>query len=143
MTSSLSVMITCRSHAISCVNQFIFSQSTVLVSHIGAYLQVCISSLILTLPPLSPLSLSLQNLFQVATDEDLEVRKHVCRALVMLLEVRAVDLLPHMPYIIEVNPIIIIIHSSFIYPFIHPSIVHLVYARPYKRFQRISCHRSV
>lgn len=69
-----------KSHAIACVNQFIFNQSTVLVNHIGSYLQ---------------------NLFQVATDDDLDVRKNVCRALVMLLEVRAADLLPHMHYIIE------------------------------------------
>ena len=44
-----------------------------------------------------------QNLFQVATDDDIDVRKNVCRALVMLLEVRAADLLPHMHYIIEVS----------------------------------------
>ncbi len=43
-----------------------------------------------------------QNLFQVANEEDLEVKKNVCRALVMLLEVGAVDLLPHMQNIISV-----------------------------------------
>lgn len=44
-----------------------------------------------------------QNLFALATDEEPEVRKNVCRALVMLLEVRLDRLLPHMHNIIEVN----------------------------------------
>ena len=43
-----------------------------------------------------------QNLFALAGDEDPEVRKNVCRALVMLLEVRSDQLLPHMNNIIEV-----------------------------------------
>ena len=30
----------CRSHAIACVNQFIFHQSAVVLNHIGSYLQV-------------------------------------------------------------------------------------------------------
>lgn len=42
-----------------------------------------------------------QNLFLVATDEDAEVRKNVCRALVMLLEVRMDRLLPQIDNIIE------------------------------------------
>lgn len=37
----------------------------------------------------------------MAGDDNVEVRKNVCRALVMLLEVRASDLLPHMHGIIE------------------------------------------
>uniref|UniRef100_A0AAZ3SES7 Transportin-1 n=1 Tax=Oncorhynchus tshawytscha TaxID=74940 RepID=A0AAZ3SES7_ONCTS len=41
------------------------------------------------------------NLFALATDEEPEVRKNVCRALVMLLEVRMDRLLPHMHNIIE------------------------------------------
>ncbi|CAB1332331.1 unnamed protein product, partial [Coregonus sp. 'balchen'] len=41
------------------------------------------------------------NLFALATDEEPEVRKNVCRALVMLLEVRMDRLLPHMHSIIE------------------------------------------
>lgn len=45
---------------------------------------------------------TLQNLFALATDEEPEVRKNVCRALVMLLEVRLDRLLPHMHNIIEV-----------------------------------------
>lgn len=45
----------------------------------------------------------LQNLFALATDEEPEVRKNVCRALVMLLEVRLDRLLPHMHNIIEVS----------------------------------------
>ena len=71
-----------RSYAISCVNQFIFHQSTSLVAHIDAFLR---------------------SLFSVSADEDLDVRKNVCRALVMLLEVRTADLLPHMHSIIEVS----------------------------------------
>ena len=45
---------------------------------------------------------SFQNLFALAADEDPEVRKNVCRALVMLLEVRSDQLVPHMNNIIEV-----------------------------------------
>lgn len=52
-------------------------------------------SLVALLPP--------QNLFALATDEEPEVRKNVCRALVMLLEVRLDRLLPHMHNIIEVS----------------------------------------
>lgn len=44
-----------------------------------------------------------QNLFALAGDEDPEVRKNVCRALVMLLEVRADQLIPHMNGIVEVS----------------------------------------
>ena len=50
----------------------------------------------------SNLSLGAQNLFGLAADEDPEVRKNVCRALVMLLEVRADQLIPHMNNIVEV-----------------------------------------
>lgn len=46
---------------------------------------------------------SLQGLFEAAADENIDVRKNVCRALVMLLDVRANDLLPHMQAIIEVR----------------------------------------
>lgn len=53
-------------------------------------------------PSSLPSSSPLQGLFAVAGDEDPEVRKNVCRALVMLLDVRASDLLPHMHSIIEV-----------------------------------------
>ncbi|NXG12433.1 TNPO1 protein, partial [Sakesphorus luctuosus] len=42
-----------------------------------------------------------QNLFALAGDEEPEVRKNVCRALVMLLEVRMDRLLPHMISIVE------------------------------------------
>ena len=48
------------------------------------------------------LSVSVQGLFAVAGDENPDVRKNVCRALVMLLDVRASDLLLHMHSIIEV-----------------------------------------
>uniref|UniRef100_A0A8D0DJ18 Transportin 1 n=1 Tax=Salvator merianae TaxID=96440 RepID=A0A8D0DJ18_SALMN len=42
-----------------------------------------------------------ENLFALAGDEEPEVRKNVCRALVMLLEVRMDRLLPHMISIVE------------------------------------------
>ena len=44
-----------------------------------------------------------QNLFFLASDEDQEVRKNVCRALVMLVEVRMDRLMPHVNSIIEVS----------------------------------------
>lgn len=47
---------------------------------------------------------SLQHLFALAVDDDPEVRKNVCRALVMLLEVRIDRLIPHMHSIIQVSP---------------------------------------
>lgn len=43
----------------------------------------------------------LENLFRLANDTDCDVRKHVCRALVMLVEVRIERLIPHMQQIIE------------------------------------------
>lgn len=69
-----------RSHAIACVNQFIISRTQALMLHIDSFLE---------------------NLFHLATDEESEVRKNVCRALVMLLEVRMDRLIPHMHNIIE------------------------------------------
>uniref|UniRef100_A0AAQ4S975 Transportin-1 n=1 Tax=Gasterosteus aculeatus aculeatus TaxID=481459 RepID=A0AAQ4S975_GASAC len=63
-----------RSHAIACVNQFIISRTQALMLHIDPFIE---------------------NLFALATDEEPEVRKNVCRALVMLLEVRLDRLLPH------------------------------------------------
>ncbi|XP_039258081.1 transportin-1-like [Styela clava] len=69
-----------RSHAISCVNQFIISRNQALMVHIDDFIQ---------------------GLFTLATDEDVEVRKNVCRALVMLQEVRMDKLLPHMNNIVE------------------------------------------
>lgn len=45
----------------------------------------------------------LQHLFALAVDDDPEVRKNVCRALVMLLEVRIDRLIPHMHSIIQVH----------------------------------------
>lgn len=42
-----------------------------------------------------------QNLFHLAMDEDPDVRKNVCRALVMLLDAHIASLIPHMNNIIE------------------------------------------
>ncbi|XP_012057478.1 PREDICTED: transportin-1 [Atta cephalotes] len=69
-----------RSHAIACVNQFIIQRTQALMIHIDSFLE---------------------NLFHLASDDDSEVRKNVCRALVMLLEVRMDRLIPHMHNIIE------------------------------------------
>lgn len=69
-----------RSYAIGCVNQFIIQRSQALMMNIDSFLQ---------------------NLFVVATDEDPEVRKNVCSALVMLLEVRMDRLIPQIDNIIE------------------------------------------
>ncbi|XP_026104559.1 transportin-1-like isoform X3 [Carassius auratus] len=69
-----------RSHAIACVNQFIISRTQALMLHIDPFIE---------------------NLFALAGDEEPEVRKNVCRALVMLLEVRLDRLIPHMHNIIE------------------------------------------
>ena len=41
------------------------------------------------------------NLFFLANDDDPEVRKNICRAIVMLLEVRMDRLIPHMNSIID------------------------------------------
>ncbi|XP_049816138.1 transportin-1 isoform X2 [Schistocerca nitens] len=69
-----------RSHAIACVNQFIINRTQALMIHIDSFLE---------------------NLFHLASDDDPEVRKNVCRALVMLLEVRMDRLIPNMHNIIE------------------------------------------
>ncbi|CAG2114485.1 unnamed protein product [Medioppia subpectinata] len=69
-----------RSHAIACVNQFIMSRTQALMLHIDSFIE---------------------NLFHLASDEDPEVRRNVCRALVMLLEVRMDRLIPHIHNIIE------------------------------------------
>uniref|UniRef100_A0A8C7H273 Transportin-1 n=1 Tax=Oncorhynchus kisutch TaxID=8019 RepID=A0A8C7H273_ONCKI len=69
-----------RSHAIACVNQFISSRAQALMDHIDTFIE---------------------SLFALAGDEDCEVRKNVCRALVMLLEVRIDRLIPHMHSIIQ------------------------------------------
>lgn len=68
-----------RSHAIACVNQFIISRTQALMMHIDSFIE---------------------NLFYLASDEDTEVRKNVCRALVMLVEVRMDRLIPHINDII-------------------------------------------
>lgn len=43
----------------------------------------------------------IENLFFLASDEDADVRKNVCRALVMLVEVRMDRLIPHISSIVE------------------------------------------
>ncbi|KAJ8345845.1 hypothetical protein SKAU_G00300380 [Synaphobranchus kaupii] len=69
-----------RSHAVACVNQFIIGRAQALMDNIDPFIE---------------------SLFALAADEDSEVRKNVCRALVMLLEVRIDRLIPHMHSIIQ------------------------------------------
>ncbi|ELU00071.1 hypothetical protein CAPTEDRAFT_126125 [Capitella teleta] len=69
-----------RSHAIACVNQFIIGRTQALMVHIDSFIE---------------------NLFFLASDEDPEVRKNVCRALVMLVEVRMDRLIPQINHIVE------------------------------------------
>lgn len=69
-----------RSQAVSCVNQFIMTKCQALMIHIDTFIE---------------------NLFHLANDDEPEVRKNVCRALVMLLEVRMDRLIPHLHNIIE------------------------------------------
>jgi transportin-1 len=64
----------------SCVNEFITARANALMCNIDLFLE---------------------NLFQLANDTDLHVRKHVCRALLMLVEVRIERITPHMQQIIE------------------------------------------
>lgn len=69
-----------RSHAVACINQFIIHGTQALMVHIDTFIE---------------------NLFHLSSDDDHEVRKNVCRGLVMLLEVRMDRLMPHMNNIIE------------------------------------------
>ena len=69
-----------RSHAIACVNQFIINRAQALMLHMDAFLD---------------------NLFYLTSDDNPDVRKNVCRALVILLEVRMDKLICHMHLIIE------------------------------------------
>lgn len=69
-----------RSHAIACINQFIIHRTQALMVHIDTFIE---------------------NLFHLSSDEDHEVRKNVCRGLVMLLDVRMDRLMPHMNSIVE------------------------------------------
>ena len=48
-------------------------------------------------------SVLLQGLFALSNDEDAEVRKNVCRAIVMLVEVRVEQLIPNMNNLVEVR----------------------------------------
>ncbi|OZJ02963.1 hypothetical protein BZG36_04519 [Bifiguratus adelaidae] len=69
-----------RVYALSCINQFILLRSVSLMVNIDAFVNA---------------------LFARATDQHEDVRRHVCQALVMLLEVRADKLLPQMNNVVE------------------------------------------
>ena len=69
-----------RAYAISCINQFILARTPALMLNIDNFIE---------------------NLFHLASDDNTEVRKNVCRALVMLLETRMDRLIPHIHNIIE------------------------------------------
>ena len=63
------------------MNQFILNRTQALMVNIDAFIE---------------------SLFVLANDEETEVRRNVCRALCMLLDVRMDRLLPHINSIIEV-----------------------------------------
>ena len=69
-----------RSEALFCLNQFILLESQSLFAYIDAFLT---------------------KLFALATDPDADVRKHVCQALVMLLDVRPDKIAPNLASIVE------------------------------------------
>ncbi|CAB4483237.1 unnamed protein product [Rhizophagus irregularis] len=69
-----------RVYAVSCINQFILMRSNSLFIHIDAFVAA---------------------LFKRASDESPDVRKNVCQALVMLLEVRPDKLLPEIANVVE------------------------------------------
>ncbi|CAG8571826.1 5868_t:CDS:10, partial [Racocetra persica] len=69
-----------RVYAVSCINQFILMRSNSLFIHIDAFVAA---------------------LFKRAGDENPEVRKNVCQALVMLLEVRPDKLMPEINNVVE------------------------------------------
>uniref|UniRef100_A0A146M7U2 Transportin-1 n=3 Tax=Lygus hesperus TaxID=30085 RepID=A0A146M7U2_LYGHE len=69
-----------RCHAISCMNFFVVSQNPVFLRHVDLFME---------------------GLFNLATDKDKEVCKHVCRALSLLLETKVDRLMPHMNGIVE------------------------------------------
>jgi len=52
--------------------------------------------------------MSRKNLFFLSSDEDPDVRKNVCRALVMLIEVRMDRLMPHINNLVEVGILLFI-----------------------------------
>lgn len=69
-----------RSEALFCLNQFILLKSTSLFAFIDAFLT---------------------RLFALAVDPETNVRKHVCQALVMLLDVRPDKIAPNLGSIVE------------------------------------------
>lgn len=95
-----------RSHAIACINQFIINRTQVLMVHIDTFIE---------------------NLFHLSTDEDHEVRKNVCRGLVMLLEVRMDRLMPHMNQIIEVSIFSIHIAKYLLFSLLLPNRANYVF----------------
>ncbi len=72
----------------------------------------------------------------LAADDDAEVRKNVCRALVMLLDVRMDRLVPHMHNIIEVFSITLLAPNMCL---LSQNYSYLVHAWSYSRCQRHSC----
>lgn len=69
-----------RASAITCINQFILSRSQALMLNIDVFVQA---------------------LYERANDTAPPVRKQVCQALVMLLEVRPDKLVPSLPAVVE------------------------------------------
>lgn len=90
-----------RAHALSCINQFIINRAQALMNNIDPFIEVFIGFFFSKYKKIFT-GLFFQSLFHLANDEDIEVKKNVCRALHMLLEVKLDRLIPHIHNIIEV-----------------------------------------
>lgn len=69
-----------RSYALSCINNFIMNRTQVLMSYVDVFID---------------------GLFKLAADTDCQVRQNVCKAFVLLVEIRMDRLIPHIHHIIE------------------------------------------
>ncbi|PWN46719.1 ARM repeat-containing protein [Violaceomyces palustris] len=69
-----------RGHSLNCLNQFVQSNSPILQAHIDSFIAA---------------------LFKRASDENSEVRKYVCQALVLILSNRPDKLVPEMDNVVE------------------------------------------
>ena len=63
---------------------------------------VCVCVCVCVLP-IACMSVHGQGLFTNANDDNVDVRKNVCRALVMMMEIRIEQLIPHIHAIVEVS----------------------------------------
>ena len=73
-----------------------------------------------------------QGLFTNANDDNVDVRKNVCRALVMMMEIRIEQLIPHIHAIVEVSTDCEDCSAVVCHPWYmdHPPLFHLWYMFP-------------